>query len=233
MASQLPTNEKASAGDFISNFLQQPAGAIAKSAQWAVRFGDLQGKILDSITEAYKGEPSGAWKTEKAARAIIQPQFQTQYGCFFCQAISLPGEGGTPIAEGIKANSFIRSYVGAGRNDFPIMRMSFLETNVSFAETFLRGWALATTKFGMVARSGKKNYRTDMTCFKFSQSPQGPFVTQTVHFDGVCCISVGEEEYNYDHQTSIKKRDAQFIYNTYSINAVDGIDQRLLQLDKK
>lgn len=225
-----PTDQKASVAQFITNFMQQPATAIAKSAQWAVYFDNLTERILPAITEAYKGEPSRGWNTEKVAEVILNPQFQNRHGCFFCQAISLPGEGGTPVAEGIKANSFIRSYLGAGRNDFPIMRMSFLETNVSFAETFLRGWALATTKFGMIARSGVKNYRTNMTCLKFSLSPKGPYVNQSIQFQNVCCVSVGEEEYNYDHQTSIKKRDAQFIYNSYHINAFDGIDPTLKEL---
>lgn len=226
MAEARPLNPLLNA--FLSTFLGRPASSLPKGGQWAIVFHDLERKVLPAIELAHKGEPGLLWDTKEAARTILTDQYQTDNGCLFCQAISLPGEGLTPVAEGLKSNAFIRTYVGAGRNDFPVLRMSFLETNISFADTFLRGWALATAKYGLVARSGTKNYRTGMTCFKYAIGPNGLYLRQQVEFEGVCCISVSDEEYNHDHSTSAMKRDAQFIYHNYSINAVDGLDPMLL-----
>lgn len=220
---------KAALNSFVNTFLSRPASGIPKGAQWAVFFDDLQQNILPSITNAYVGEPGQKWRTEEAAKVITTDLYQTNDGCLFCQAISLPGEGSTPVAEGLKTNGYIRTYVGAGRNDFPVLRMSFLETNISFADTFLRGWALATSKFGMIARSGNKNYRTNMTCYKFSVGPKGSYVSSRLRFEGICCVGIGDEEFNYDHVTSSMKRDAQFVYNSYSIDAMDGMDPSILQ----
>jgi hypothetical protein len=218
--------DKGTPGKFLSNFLSNPGTSIPKGAQWAVYFDDLK-RILRTVEQAYKGEPR-VWNTKEAGKILASPQFQQSHGCLFCQAIDLPGEGMTPVAEGIKSNAFIRSYIGAGRNDFPIMRMSFLETNVSFADSLLRGWALATAKFGMIARTGNKNYRTNLTCYKFSMGPGKPHISQTMRFEGICCISLSNEESNYDAMTSITRRDAQFIYNSYSIDTVTGINPAFL-----
>jgi hypothetical protein len=212
---------------FLSTFLTKPASAILKGGKWAVFFDDLN-TIFPAIEQAYKGEPTQLWNTQKAAEAILTKDYQERYGCLFCQAISIPGEGSTPVAEGIKYNGYIRSYVGAGRNDFPLMRMSFLETNVSFADSFLRGWALATAKFGMIARSGDKNYRTNMSCYRYTVSPNGVSVSQKMRFEGICCINIDELEYNYDHPTSATKRNAQFLYHNYYMDNVTLADPFIL-----
>jgi len=224
--------DKGTPNKFLSNFLSNPATSIPKGAQWAVHFDNLP-SLLDTIKEAYNGEPGRTWNTTEAAKILTSRQFQESIGCMFCQAIDLPGEGMTPVAEGIKTNAFIRSYIGAGRNDFPIMRMSFLETNVSFADSVLRGWALATAKFGMIARTGNKNYRTNLTCYKFSIGSKQPYISQTMRFEGICCISLSNEESNYDAMTSTTRRDAQFIYNSYSIDTVDGINPAFLNMPKE
>lgn len=210
---------------FLSTFLGRPASSLPKGGQWAVVFHDLEGVILPAIEKAYEGE---GWNTKEAARVIINDLYQTMHGCLFCQAVSLPGDGITPVAEGLKSNAFIRTYVGAGRNDFPIMRMSFLETNISFVDTFLRGWALATAKYGLIARNDERNYRTNLSCYKYSAGPNGAYIRQQIDFEGICCISVSDEEFNYDPASGAMKRDAQFVYHKYTINAVDGLDPILL-----
>lgn len=214
---------------FINTFLNNPATSIPKGAQWCVYFNDLA-PLLDAIDNAYKLEPE-RWKTRSSASRILGDQLQITKGCLFCTAVDIPGEGGNPVAEGsIKSNNFIRSYVGAGRNDFPIMRMSFIDTNISFCESFLRGWSLATSAFGMIARAPNsgKNYRTTLTCVKFAITPGkegedvrlkgGATITQSYVFQGICCINVGNEEYNYDNPSSMPKREANFVYNYYTLD---------------
>jgi hypothetical protein len=210
---------KGNASDFLQLLLSTPAGSLPKGAQWAVFFHNLN-NILPCITKAYQIEPGGEnkWKTEAAAASLLTDNFQKTKGCLFCQAVAVPGEGSTPISEGvIKANSYIRAHVGQGRNDFGEMRMSFLETNTSFCDSFLRGWSIATSAFGMIARSGELNYRTTATCYKFGITPKGPVVLQQMDFDGLCCINVSEEEYNYDTPTGHGRREARFLYHSYSL----------------
>ena len=217
---------KNSIGFFLDSFLSRPASSIPKGAQWAVSFDNLEDRILPAISLAYSYEPgTNLWKTEEAASVILTKEYQETRGCLFCQAIGMPGEGMQANVEGvIQSNAYIRSYVGAGRNAFPIMRMTFVDTHVSFCDSFLRGWTLATANFGMIARpqSATENYRTNMTCYKFGITPEGPFVIQKIEFKGICCINVSEEEYNYAPVSAPVMREAQFVYNSYSVDTVTG-----------
>jgi len=211
---------------FLDGFLSRQPSSIPKGAQWAVTFDNLESSILPSITKAYSYEPgNNKWKTEQSASIILTDEYQKTRGCLFCQAIGLPGESMVANIEGnINSNAFIRSYVGGGRNAFPIMRMTFLDTYTSFCDSFLRGWALATSNFGMIARSKgtAENYRTNLTCYKFGVTPDGPYIIQRITFDGICCISVSEEEYNYVPVSAPVLREAQFVYNSYSIDTDEG-----------
>lgn len=219
---------------FLSLFLSRPASALPKGAQWVVAFENLSSRILPGIKKAYEYEPRAQeWQTERAARAVLSDEYQSTRGCLFCQAIALPGEATQVNAEGnIKSNGFIRSYVGAGRDDFPKMRMTFLETNVSFADNFLRGWALSTSNFGMLARSKSDplNYRTNLICYKIGTIAPDlpPFILMTMSFYDICCISVSEEEYNYAPSTSPVMREAQFVYNSYSVDTATGNSESML-----
>lgn len=214
---------KQNAYEFLQGFLTRPASSIPKGAQWIVSFDDLNG-LLPAIEKAYSYEPNniGKWATTQAASTILTEEYQKSRGCMFCQAIGLPGDGTDAVVEGnIKSNGYIRSYVGAGRNDFPIMRMTFIDTNISFADSFLRGWSLATANFGLIMRSDVK-YRTNLTCHKFAITPKGPFIIQTMKFKDICCIGVSEEEYQYGPVTSPVLREAKFVYNNYMVDTESG-----------
>lgn len=204
---------------FLNQFLSRPATSIPKGSQWAVDFHDL--KSLTRGIETASALQRTRWKTALAAAPLLNQALQNNYGCFFCTAIDTPGDGTSTNSEGIKNTGSLRTIIGAGRNDLAAMRMSFVDTNISFTDTFLRGWALATSCFGMVARDsqGDRNYRTDMTCYKFVTTPDGAKISQRIVFYGICCISVNNEEYNYDPQTAFKRREANFVYHDYSIDA--------------
>lgn len=205
---------------FLQQVLKNPGTSIPRGAQWIVAFDDLQSKILPSINLALQYEPN-TWNTDGAAQHLVSKAYQEDKGCLFAQAISLPGESMTANAAGnIVSNAFIRPYVGAGRDPFHIIRMSFLETITSFADNVLRPWTIATQNFGMVAwpEGDPKNYRTNLHCYKFANTSAGLKPVMEVIFYGICCISVGDEEFNYNPNTAVMVRDAQFVYQNYAIN---------------
>ena len=147
--------------DFL-RLLSNPRTGIPVGAQWAITFHDLKQKILPAITLSYSNEPGEMWQTERAASYLLTPQYQEQKGCMFCHAIGIPGESMTTTNEGIKTNAYIRGIVGAGRSDFEPLRITFIDTGISFADSFLRGWAMATANSGLIARNPnqQKNCRT-------------------------------------------------------------------------
>lgn len=211
-----------------TNFLRllsTPGGSIPKGAQWVVVFDDLEGHILPGIREALKHEKK-RWNIADAAQSALKAEFQKHEmrGCVFCQAIGITGEVMTATPEGgIVQNAFQRSMVGAGRNNYGEMRMTFLDTHISFADNFLRAWVLSTANFGLIGRHRKdpKNYRTNVTCYKlggrFHDKPQETLTKYTFH--DVCCISVSEEEYSYLPTTTAVLREARFVYNYVEIDS--------------
>lgn len=209
---------------FISYFhhiLSTPGGSIPKGAQWLVAFENLGG-LMSGIETAVKREGK-PWMIDTASKAIIGETFQENSGCVFCQAIALPGEKLTTNPAGnITNGAFGRAYVGEGRDQWPQMRMSFLDTNISFVDNFLRAWVLSTGNHGLIARYpwSAENYRTNIICWKLgSYSPTTPptILQKTIFYDA-CCVSVSEEEYTYEATTAPVRREAQFIYNYYSID---------------
>ena len=207
---------------FLQAVLASPAGSINRGSQWVVDFDNLVYDILPGVKLAlqYEGKE---WSINNAIDAVLNQDFQKNKGCVFAQAIDIPGESVVVNPEGnIMSNAFRRTYVGQGINQLPEMRMTFLDTNISFADNFLRPWVLSTANFGMIARdrSDQKNYRTNITCYKLGAfSPNlPPAVVQRITFFDVCCTSVANEELNYAPTNSPVMREARFIYNYYSVS---------------
>jgi hypothetical protein len=213
----------------IPNFLRvlsQGTTSIPKGALWLVSFDDLSKSILPGIKLALGYQRTygvdDLWQIEQAANVTLGKDFQENVGCVFCAAIGLPGEELTVNPEGsIQANAFIRSYASQGRTMFPKMRMSFLETHVSFCDNFLRPWVVSTSTFGLIGRRKEdvENYRTNIHCYRLGGTTSRSLPSILAHwtFYDACCISVSEEEYNYDPKTAPVLREAQFIYNSYKI----------------
>ena len=234
-----PTNLPNGFITYFYSILTSPAGSLPKGVTWIIQFEDLQNTILPAINKALIYEPgvkrgaseSGAssWATQEAAAIVTGDSYQKTAGCMFCQAIDLPGIDANVIPEGnINYNAFLRSYVGQGRVDFPIMRATFLETNISFADNVLRPWALATATFGLIARpkGTTESYRTNMTCWQLgaTNSSKPPTIIKQMTFYDICCVSVNNEELNYLPMSQAVMREAKFIYNYYTIETASNIN---------
>jgi hypothetical protein len=208
---------------FFHNILTTPAGSLPKGALWIAAFDDLNNRIVNRGIKTALQYEQKPWAIDQAAAVIASDAYQKNSGCIFCQAIDLPGEGTAVVPEGnINANAFLRSYVGAGRNQFPELRMTFLDTNVSFVDNICRPWAIATATFGLMARpaDSEKNYRTNLYCWKLAahSADRPPTITLSMTFYDICCVNVNNEEYNYRPSTSPVEREARFVYHYYSVN---------------
>ena len=210
----------------IPNFhslVTSAAASISKGGLWIAVFEDLK-SLLQAMKTALQYEPGGdrSWKIEAAQAIITDPTYQTNAGCIFCQAIDIPGEAITTNPEGnIVYNSYLRTYVAQGREAFPLMRMTLLDTNISFTENVLRPWSIATANFGMIARgkNSGKNYRTNLTCYQLGTfTNEIPAVIRTMNFYDICCVNVNNEELNYDAAQRPILREAQFAYHYYTID---------------
>jgi hypothetical protein len=207
---------------FLSEYLSKPAYALPKGAQWVVDFNNLE-SVQKAIIKTAEYEP-GKWDIETGLDLLIKKNTSSQgyRGCLFCQAVYIPGESAVANPEGIQKNHYIATTTGDGRGYYSPtgLRMTFLETNVSFVENIIRPWVVTTSRLGMIARPpGITNYRQDITVYKLgviSQKEQ-PFILQQYDFYGVCPIEVSSEEYNYSTSTAAVLREATFVYHYYKL----------------
>lgn len=97
-----------------------------------------------------------------------------------------------------------------------------MDTNVSFADNFLRPWVISTSTFGLIGRNrdSEENYRTEIHCIKLGGYSSSYTPSELMHwtFYDACCVAVSEEEYNYQTPSSPVLREAQFVYNSYSVD---------------
>jgi hypothetical protein len=218
---------------FFESVLSTPAGALPKGPLWLVTFDNS----YDSDRNAYIGksgipsiinsvadyEPQAPkWNVTKAIGTICSDNFLQTKGCILAQNVTVPGEGiVATAAEGIQSNSFIRSKVGLGRNDFEDLRIGFLNTNVSFVDNVIRPWVIMTGHKGLIARKGRDQYRTNISVHRLGISNYGepPFILQTFTFYGACPIQVDSEEYTYTDNGTAVVRTATFTYQWYTVDS--------------
>jgi hypothetical protein len=218
---------------FLQSVLSTPAGALPKGPLWVVTFDnsyDADAKayigksgipsIINSVADYEPQAPK--WNVTKAIGTICSDNFLQTKGCILAQNVTVPGEGiiATGV-EGIQSNSYIRSKVGQGRNDFEDLTIGFLNTNVSFVDNVIRPWVIMTGHKGLIARKGKDQYRTNINVHKLGVSNYGepPFILQTFTFYGACPIQVDSEEYTYNDNGTAVVRTATFTYQWYTVDS--------------
>jgi hypothetical protein len=213
---------------FLQSFLSQPATSLPKGGQWVLVFegsedgygGGVNDQIIpvQAIIKGTKYEPKN-WDIESAIATTLYTDYQEKKGCMFVQAVQIPGESNQVNPEGLQQSGYIRSFTGAGRDPFQNLSISFLETNISFADNVIRPWVIATSHLGMIARSGALNYRCNISIYKIAVLDEltAPYVAQKYTFFGACPVSISGEEYNYTQVTAPVNREASFTYHYYSI----------------
>jgi hypothetical protein len=220
---------------FLSNVLSTPAGALPKGAQWVLWFqGDpdyTEVVPVEAIKAGISFEPN-TWEIDSALKIALQDQYHKTKGCMFAQAVQIPGEGNQVNTEGIMLNGYIRGTVGAGREAYNGMQIVFLETNVSFVDNVIRPWTIATSHLGMIARSGKLNYRCKISAWKLGVTSPGepPIVLQEYTFYGACPITIDGEEYNYSQTSAAINRNTTFTYYYYKLKSYidDSYNNKLI-----
>jgi hypothetical protein len=211
---------------FLRQYLSKPAYTLPKSSLWVVDFQNLN-EVKEAISNTARIE-LGKWNIDKGLDLLVKKTSNTASGyrgCMFCHSVSIPGESTVVNPEGIQKNHFLASATGDGRGYYnPTgLRMTFLETNVSFVDNLIRPWVVTTARLGMIARpktDKAKQYRQTTCVYKLGvvNKNKPPFILQKYTFYGTCPIEVQAEEYNYNPQTSPIIRDVTFTFHNYQLH---------------
>jgi hypothetical protein len=208
---------------FLQQYLGKPAFALPKGAQWVVDFNGLE-NVQQAIQATADSEPA-KWDITPGLNLLVSKNKNKEgyRGCLFCQAVYIPGETSIANPEGIQKNHYLGTTTGDGRGFYSPtgLRMTFLETNVSFVENVIRPWVVTTARLGMIARpkGSATQYRENITVYKLGviSQKEPPFILQQYDFYDTCPVEVSPEEYNYAVPTAPVLREATFVYNYYKL----------------
>ena len=204
---------------FLNAILSTPAGALPKGPLWVVVFDGFP-EIVKKVGE-YEPNLPEPWKIEQAYNTITSSRYQQEKGCVLAQAVGVPGEALITNVEGNQYNGFIRGRVGLGRQDFDLLRIAFLNTNVLFVDNVIRPWVVMTGHLGMIARPPAENYRSNITVYKLGivnrETP--PYILQRFNFWNCCPVSVELENLNYTADGNELTKVANFSYQWYTVSS--------------
>lgn len=204
---------------FLNAVLSTPAGALPKGPLWVVVFDGFP-EIVKKVGE-YEPSLPEPWEIEKAYGTITSPRYQQEKGCILAQSVALPGEALITNVEGNQYNGFIRGRVGLGRQDFDLLRIAFLNTNVLFVDNVVRPWVVMTGHLGMIARPPQENYRSNITVYKLGitnrESP--PYILQRYNFWGCCPVSIDTETLTYRADGNDITKIGNFAYQWYTVSS--------------
>jgi hypothetical protein len=229
MATPIATGESTFTGQvgyFFASILTEPAGALPKGAQWIITFDGFP-SVISKVAD-FDPNFAGKWNIENAYNSLAtNDTFFKIKGCMFAYAVRLPGEAFQISNEGIQYGGLLRPSISRGRSDRENLTIDFFDNNVSFVENVVRPWVIVTSYLGMVAypKGSTYDYRTNATFYKLGVVSRDlpPYIRQTFSFYGVCPISVGNEEYNYQPVTSPHIRQSEFVYNYYTVDSSGDI----------
>ncbi|MHA2031646.1 MAG: hypothetical protein ACW99Q_19890, partial [Candidatus Kariarchaeaceae archaeon] len=145
-------------------------------------------------------------------------------GALFAQAVEIPADGinieraGTPGY----TTRFIKGPTSAGRQEYQNLTISFLETDVSFVDYFIRPWMLDVNYNSLKMRQDIPSNRADITIIHLGKTKPGTDMIQrkAYKFIDAAPISVDREEYNYGDDKVIQ-RAVEFTYNKYVVLDTD------------
>lgn len=201
--------------NFLKNFLSKPVGTIPRVPIWSLTFDKIPLDLIKTVNDYQENIIPKEMLSDSTLDYLANGVLHTSQGCLFAQGVTIPGDGFTSNAEGNQAGGLFREYVNQGRDDQSKLKVSFLDTSLSFVEHVIRPWVIVTSFLGMVAR--KDNYRTTINVHRWGLGDKQGQLThyQVWKFHGACPINVSSESVEYTVQSGFIRRDVDFVYQKY------------------
>lgn len=214
---------------FFHQTMCQWAYSVALQFHWVMIIDAINPQyLLSKINGSFPSlEPPG-WSVGGIVSDVWTDQVQNTVGCLFAQAVGLPGETVNVDHIGITEGSnrgFINAPIINGRTAFENLDATFLETNQSFVDGFLRPWSIVVAHEGLLAKPADQSIKANIYVYQLAKDTTGSpdiirpnIIRKAWVFKDAAPIFVSPEQLTYEKGESYGKRRAQFVYNSYSIN---------------
>lgn len=132
----------------------------------------------------------------------------------FAQGINFIADGISTSRAGLGQSGAIKGLVMDSRLDLNAANITFLESNVSFVDGFLRPWSVLVSHRSL--KSGKLRCDIALHCLEKWELNAPLKVRKSMIFKNAIPISVDSEEYNYSGDKLIQ-RQVQFAFDRYEL----------------
>lgn len=150
-------------------------------------------------------------------------------GCVFAQEVNIPGETISAVQPDLKWGGLQTPYVIQNRSGFEKLKITFLETNASFADLVIRPWIVLAGHYGLIARdpSSIKNVKCsfmDVIQFAKTSPTKSATIRKIVRYYDVVPVSLESVQLSQAEE-GLKRRSTTFIYNGYSVMESGSLNQ--------
>lgn len=233
--------------DFISNHIPYYHSMLCKWAYnpalpffWVIVI-DAQNKnhLFRSLASVENIEPSyySKWVVRpQDLNEIYNKHTQETIGCIFAQSVKIPGESLQATHFGTsseKGNGHLKSPGIENRNNATNLEITFTETNLSFADTFIRPWIVVAGYKGLVVDDGSLkgaapywggSIKSNIHIYQLAKGGDSmrenascapSYIRKEFHFFDCVPITLVDNEVAQESQ--LDKRQTTFVYNYYTM----------------
>lgn len=178
--------------------------------------------------EVHGASPNGtSWSIAQGINEVWTNQTQAVIGCTYALGVEVPGESVNTIFAGMGDNvnrGFLQGTISVARNAPERLKISFIETNSSFVDMFVRPWTILASHKGLFAYPYDQSIKSTIHMFhlaKTGATSQSIVRKRITYFDAVPVMVPGEANTRSESNT-VDARSCEFVYNSYTIS--DGAD---------
>jgi hypothetical protein len=202
--------------------LTKTSNTYALSQLWLV--GMDQANLLTILSFLHKHfedyEPN--WEIVDHIFSLNDNWFVGSNYYLLARGVTFPGDSIEVSRTGVGQSGNIKGLIGTHRTDLPMVNITFLETNQSFADLFLRPWAILTGHMSL-RETELRMPEIELVCFQKDGFENPLKVRKRVILKDAVPINIDNEEYNYTGDKIID-RQINFAYTKYIIKAEVGKD---------
>ncbi len=213
------------------DLLGQQNTSIPIQSQWVLVFDHFPTTVISDVKklEQYAGAQGNiSWDIQDAFSKLVASPLQQTLGCIFAQGIQLPPDGFDNLRVGEYYGGYVKGLISTNRKEFGTFGVSFLETNLSFAEGVLRPWSIVVAHKSLIARgtalpnsttpAQSTDLKTTITVYQLGKAGYGvpPVIRKQFSFYNCVPSSIDSEEYSYEGEKVIQ-RQVEFLFSYYTV----------------
>lgn len=214
----------------FQEFLSDPSTSIPINSNFLIVFNSFPPGLREFTDEKISEYEPDKWEVFKTGSSLIKKISGSSYNYkfLFATGITLPNEGynarrtGPAEEFGDFSGGLLSGVTSSSRYQKDLLRMSLLETTDSFIDSVIRPWVVATSHYGLFARSPGSEFdiKTNIDVFMFNSRTNKREIQRKVYtFYGCAPTSFDEQTITYgNNDTTILS--TSWVYNNYSIKTI-------------